>query len=437
MWSRRSILRLAGSATGAAFAARTYGISEVAYATAAVADRSPEDVAADESYWREIQFAFTLDRSLINLNNGNQCPSPTVVHEACKRYMDSSNQAPVYHRGLIERNIETARRRLAAEFGADPDEIAITRNASESLQIAQNGLDLKPGDEVITTEQDYGRMLTTWDQRARRDKIKVTRLDFPCPTTQADLFQRFERAITPQTKVLHFCHITNQSGQLFPVRDLSLMARQRGITTIVDGAHAMGHFPFKLRDLEMDFYGVSLHKWLLAPLGTGLLYVRRDRIASTWPMQAAPERRDGDIRKFEEIGTSPAATKAAINEAIAFQQAIGIERKAARLRYLTLRWANELKKDPRIRLHSSLEPGQTWGLAVVSIERIDSTKLVPYLWDKYRIVITTVGHENVKDPSLSYRGLRVTPNIYTPLEEIDTFVDAMQSVLKNPLVVGH
>ena len=385
-----------------------------------MAGRSPEDVAADESYWREIQFAFTLDRSLINLNNGNQCPSPTVVHEACKRYMDSSNQAPVYHRGLIERNIETARRRLAAEFGADPDEIAITRNASESLQIAQNGLDLKPGDEVITTEQDYGRMLTTWDQRARRDKIKVTRLDFPCPTTQPDLFQRFERAITPQTKVLHFCHITNQSGQLFPVRDLSLMARRRGITTIVDGAHAMGHFPFKLRDLEMDYYGVSLHKWLLAPLGTGPALRAQDRIASTWPMQAAPERRDGDIRKFEEIGTSPAATKAAINEAIAFQQAIGIERKAARLRYLTLRWANELKKDPRIRLHSSLEPGQTWGLAVVSIDGIDSNKLVPYLWDRYRIVITSVGHENVKEPSLSYRGLRVTPNIYTPLEEIDT-----------------
>jgi selenocysteine lyase/cysteine desulfurase len=433
MWTRRSILRLAGGATGAAFAARRYGIEDVAYATAAVEGRSPDDLAADETYWREIQFAFTLDRTLINLNNGNQCPSPTVVHEACKRYMDWSNQAPVYHRGMIERNIETARRRLAEEFGADPEELAITRNASESLQIAQNGLDLKPGDEVITTEQDYGRMLTTWDQRARRDKIKVTRLDFPCPTTQADLLQRFERAVTPQTKVLHFCHITNQSGQLFPVRDLSRMARQRGITTIVDGAHAMGHFPFKLRDLEMDFYGVSLHKWLLAPLGTGLLYVRRDRIASTWPLQAAPERRDSDVRKFEEIGTSPAATKAAINEAVAFQQAIGIERKAARLRYLTLRWANELKKNPRIRLHSSLDAGQTWGLAVVSIDGIDSNKLVPYLWDKYRIVITTVGHENEKDPKLSYRGLRVTPNIYTPLEEIDTFVEAMQGAVKNGL----
>src|SRR2546422_228145 len=338
MWSRRSFLRMVGGAS--ALALRPAGIQEIRAATAAVAAREPQNVAADESYWREIQFAFSLDRTLINLNNGNQCPAPTVVHDACKRYMDWANQAPAYHRALIEKNIETARRRLAAEFGADPEEIAITRNASESLQIAQMGIDLKPGEEVITTEQDYPRMLTTWDQRERRDKIKVTRLDFPCPTTQGDLLRRFEAAITPQTKVLHFCHITNQSGQLFPVRDLTSMARRRGIITIIDGAHALGHFPFKLSDLGMDYYGVSLHKWLLAPLGTGLLYVRKDRIASTWPLQAAPARRDNDIRKFEEIGTNSPAPKAAINEAIAFQQAIGIERKAARLRYLTLRWAN-------------------------------------------------------------------------------------------------
>src|SRR5437763_2150275 len=293
---------------------------------------------------------------------------------------------PFQYNGMIGRNIDTVRRRMAAEFGCEPSELALTRNARESLQMAQNGIELKAGDEVLTTEQDYPRMLTTWDQRMRRDKIKVTRIQFPVPTTQDDLYQRFERAITPQTKVLHFCHITNLTGQLFPVQRLARLARSRGITTIVDGAHALAHFPFKLRDLEMDYYGVSLHKWLLAPLGTGMLYVRKDRIAPTWPLQAAPERRDTDIRKFEEIGTSPAATKAAINEAIAFQQAIGIERKAARLRYLTLRWANELRKNPRIRMHSSLEAGQTWGLAVVSVDGIDSNKLVTHLMDKHRII---------------------------------------------------
>ena len=376
MRSRRSFLRLTGGAAGAAFATARYGIDEVAALTAqaAAGGRTPAQMAADEDYWREIQFAFTLDRTIINLNNGNSCPAPTVVHEACKRYNDWANQAPVYHRGMTERNMETTRRRLAAEFGADPEEIAITRNSSESLQIAQMGLDLKPGDEVLTTEQDYGRMLTTWDQRVRRDKIKLTKHRLPgADHRRGPVRPSRPRAITPQTKVMHFCHITNQSGQLFPVRQLASIARARGIITIVDGAHAGGHFPYKLSELGMDYYGVSLHKWLLAPMGTGLLYVRRERIASTWPLQAAPATRDTDIRKFEEVGTQPIGPKAAINEAIAFQQAIGIERKAARLRYLTHALGQRLAR-PRSgsSIHSNLAEGQTWGLACVSIDGVDS-----------------------------------------------------------------
>src|SRR5205809_1993507 len=307
MWSRRGFLRLTGALGTSALVVARNGLPEVEAAGAAVAGRSADDVAQDELYWREIQEAFTLDRTISNLNNGNSCPSPRVVHEAFKRYADISNQAPVYYRGMIERNMETIRRKLAAEFGADPEEIAITRNASESLQIAQDGLDLKPGDEVLTTHQDYPRMLTTWDQRQRRDKIKVTRIQFPVPTTQDDLYQRFEKAITPQTKVLHFCHITNLTGQLFPVQRLARLARSRGITSIVDGAHALAHFPFKLRDLECDAYGVSLHKWLLAPIGNGMLYVRRDSVAKTWPLQAVPDRQASDITKFEAIGTHPEA----------------------------------------------------------------------------------------------------------------------------------
>src|SRR4051794_31886179 len=365
MWSRRAFLGLGGAIGSGALAAKAVdGLSYVEAASAAVADRSPEDVAQDEFYWREIQEAFTLDRTLINLNNGNTCPSPRVVLEACKRYMDMSNMLPVHYRSQIEPHLQTVRRGLAREFGFDEDEVALTRNASESLQIVQNGLDLKPGDEVITTEQDYPRMLTTWDQRVRRDKIKVTRLQFPVPTTQDDLYQRFEKAITPQTKVLHFCHITNLTGQLFPVQRLSRLARSRGILTMVDGAHALAHFPFKLRDLECDYYGVSLHKWLLAPLGNGLLYVRKENIAKTWPLQAVPDRQANDITKFEAIGTHPEALRAAVAEALAFHQAIGIERKAARLRYLTLRWANKVKSEPRIKILSDLAEGQTWGVAM-------------------------------------------------------------------------
>jgi len=433
MWNRRAFLRMTGLLGSSALAARVGELDALAAATASVADRSADDVAQDEFYWREIQQAFTLDRTLINLNNGNSCPSPRVVHEAYKRYLDYSNQAPVYHRGLLEQNVETARRRLATEFGADAEEIAITRNASESLQIAQEGLDLQPGDEIVTTDQDYPRMLTTWDQRMRRDRIKVTRIQFQAPATQRDLYERLEQAITPRTKVLHFCHITNITGQLFPVQQLCRMARERGITTIVDGAHALAHLPFKLRDLECDFYGSSLHKWLLAPTGTGLLYVRRANIGRAWPLQAVSERQSNTIRKFEAIGTSPAAPKAAINEAIAFHQAIGAERKAARLRHLTLRWANQLKAHPRVTIYSSLEPGQTWGLAYMAVDGMDPRRLSTFLWDRYRIIANAMVQAEYPGQQFPYRGIRVTPNVYTTLEEIDTFVEAVEHALKDGL----
>jgi selenocysteine lyase/cysteine desulfurase len=436
MWSRRSFLRLTGALGASTWTLRVNGIEEVSAASAAVADRAAEDVAKDETYWREIQQAFTLDRTIINLNNGNSCPSPRVVHEAFKRYLDVSNQAPVYYRGQIERNMETVRRRLAAEFGADPEEIAITRNASESLQIAQDGLDLKPGDEVLTTHQDYPRMLTTWDQRQRRDKIKVTRFQFPVPTTQDDLYQRFEAAMTPRTKVLLMCHVTNITGQLFPVQRLCRMARQRGVTTIVDAAHSVAHFPFKLRELECDFAGTSLHKWLLAPHGTGLLYVRKEKIAETWPLQAANARQNSDVRKFEQVGTQQAAPKAAIAEALAFHQAIGAERKAARLRYLTQYWANQVKDLPRVKIYTSLEPGQSWGLAYVGVDGIPARALNDFFWNKYRIIGQAMIGGEYPGQQFDYQGVRITPNVYTTLEELDTFVTAMTDVVKNGVPAG-
>jgi len=432
MWSRRAFLRMAGGMVPAAYAVKAGGLDGVLAASQSVADRTPEEVAKDEFYWREIQLAFKLDRSLINLNNGFTAPCPRVVLESVWRYMDMINMLPVHYQGMVAQNIQTVRRRMAAEFGCDPEELALTRGASESLQIVQNGIDLKAGDEVVTTEQDYPRMLTTWDQRMRREGIKVTRLQFPVPTTQDDLYRRFENAITPKTKVLHFCHITNLTAQMFPVQRLSRLARSKGIVTIVDGAHALGQFPFKLRDLECDAYGVSLHKWLLAPIGNGCLYVRREMIPRFWPLQAAPEQQDNDIRKFEAIGTHPWAIRAALGEALAFHQAIGGERKAARLRYLTLRWANALKVHPRIKILSNLgEPAETWGVAAVNIEGTDVRDLARFLMDQYRIIAVPLVGGAPPNQVFDYQALRVSPNVYTTLEEIDTFVEAMEAALKN------
>jgi selenocysteine lyase/cysteine desulfurase len=209
------------------------------------------------------------------------------------------------------------------------------------------------------------------------------------------------------------------------------MARQRGITSIVDAAHSVAHFPFKLSDLECDFAGTSLHKWLLAPHGTGLLYVRREKIASTWPLQAANDRETNNIRKFEQIGTASVAPKAAIGEALAFHQAIGIENKAARLRYLTMRWATALKDVPRVRIYSSLEKGQSWGIGYVGIDGIAARDLNDFLWNKYRIIGQAMTGGPYPAQQFDYQGTRITPNVYTTLEEIDTFVSAMNEAARN------
>jgi len=426
MNGRRDFLRqvLPAAAVGAA-ALKSDWLERTLSASAAAADRSAADIAADEGYWRDIQQAFTLDRTIINLNNGYTCPSPRVVHEALKRYLDISNQAPVlFMWNQLEPNVEQVRRKLSAEIGCDAEEVAITRNASEALQIVQLGLDLKAGDHVVTTDQDYGRMLDTWDQRVRRDRIEVTKIQFPVPTKNLpDLTDRVTRAITPRTKVIHICHITNLTGQLFPVRDIARMARQRGILTIVDGAHAFAHFPFKMTDLECDFYGCSLHKWLLAPVGTGFLYVRREHIAKVWPLTPANANKTNDIRKFEEIGTHPAANHNAIAEALAFHQSIGVERKSARLRYLNERWATRVEKLPGVKILNSREPDQAWGLYNVSTG-VDPAKAYDFLWSKYRIITASIKRSD-------YQGLRVTPNVYTTLEEIDTFASAIGELVRN------
>ena len=243
--------------------------ARVARASEMVAGRSADDVAMDEDFWRQIQESFTLDRTIINLNNGGVCPSPRVVHEAMKRYLDISNQAPAYHMWqVLEPNIESVRAQLAAEFGCDTEELAVTRNASEALQIAQLGIDLKAGDEVVTTNQDYPRMLDTWQQRVKRDGIVLKQISFPVPPPSHGRSGATagRGAVTPTTKVLHFCHITNLTGQIFPVRDVCRDARAPRHRHHRGRRPCLRALPVQaVADLGCDYYGTSLHKWLLAP----------------------------------------------------------------------------------------------------------------------------------------------------------------------------
>jgi len=423
--NRRALL--SGLAVGFALPAfRADAFLRVVQASRSAGPRPASQLAGDESYWSEIARAFDTDHTLINLNNGGCSPTPAHVLEAMIRDLRFSNEIPVHHMwNVLEPRIESVRRELAAEFGCDPEELAITRNASEAIETLILGIDLAPGDEVLLTNQNYPRMITTWEQRARRDGIVVRQISFPVPPpSMADIVERFRRALTPKTRVIEITHITNLTGQILPARDIIRMARERSIEVFVDGAHAFARFPFRRDDLECDYYGTSLHKWLFAPIGTGFLYVRKEKQKKIWPLMAAPAAMDENVRKYEEIGTHPAANHNAIAGALAFHRGIGAERKAARLRLLRDRWAKRLiAADPRVNVLTPLNNTESCGIALVHIEGVDTEKLQAYLWEKHRIMTTPIVHPE-------FNGLRITPNVYTMPAEIDIFAEKVEEVLK-------
>ena len=422
MTNRRSFVTRMMRAGVVLPAFRTDTLSTIFRADEIVAHKSATRAATDEDYWAQIQRAFDDDRTTVNLNNGGVSPTPTHVLESMFRDLKWSNQVPVWNMWQdLEPRVETVRRDLAKMFGCDPEEMAITRNASEANETMILGLDLKRGDEVIVTNQNYGRMLTTWDQRARREGIVVKSISFKVPPPSDDyIVDQFRAAITPRTRAIELTHITNLTGQILPIRKVVQLGREKGIDVLVDGAHAFAHFPFTRDDLDADYYGTSLHKWLFAPIGTGFLYVRRDKIAKLWPLMAGSREQEANIRKYEEIGTHPAANHNAISLAVAFNRGIGLERKAARLRFLRDRWAKRLLADGggRFNILTPLDDRQSCAICLVNIEGVDTPKLQQWLWNKHKVMTVAIVHAE-------FHGLRVTPSVYTTVDEVDLFGDLM------------
>jgi selenocysteine lyase/cysteine desulfurase len=427
--TRRHFLQYAAGAAAFAHAVLTDdAVERVRAAVRDAGDAPPNQIAGNEDFWFQVQRAYDIDRSIINLNNGGVAPAPRSVMSALMRHLAFTNHQPSRHLwSVLDPQVETVRARIAKVFGCDREEIAITRNASESLEICLYGLDLKAGDEVLSTSHDYPRMLNALKQRELREGIVLKTFDVPTPPKRmSDLVDLFERNITEKTKVILVCHITNLTGQIFPVKEIVHLARPRGIEVVVDGAHAFAHFAFTHADLDCDYYGTSLHKWLSAPIGTGFLYVRKSRIRDLWPLMAAPDPKVDDIRKFEEIGTHPTAPRLAIAEALTFYEGLGAERKEARLRYLRDRWAKRLMGRKGVTIYTSLDPRQACGIGTVGIEGIDNGALTGHLFKKHRIVVTPITHE-------TFAGIRVTPNTYTTLREVDLFCEAMEDVIQSGL----
>jgi selenocysteine lyase/cysteine desulfurase len=375
-------------------------IAAVRLEAVASAQQSAEEVAVIEPFWREVRQQFTLDPVLMNLDNAGGSPSPVTVHEAYKRHLDQVNRLPAHYRAHFEAQITDIRRDLAQELGCEPPELTLTGGTEAPLGLAVMGIELGEGDEVISLDRGESRAQWMWDQRARREGIAVRRVELPTGATRADVLARVQAVVTPRTRVLHFAHVTT-TGQLLPVGDLGRMARPRKIVTVVDGGQAVGQFPFALRELECDVYAARLDAWMMGPQGTGLLYVRSGV----------------DVQRPDPImAGSEAAAVAALAEALTFHRAVGPERKAARLRYLTLRWVNGLRSRPQVQIVSG-EPMTTWGLGAFTINRLPAPAVVTALREKHSIVVS---HD---------AAVRVSPNVYTSVEEIDRFIAAVRSLL--------
>ncbi len=387
---------------------------------------SPVDLATEEDFWYYVQQSFTASPGLINLNNGGVSPAPKTVQDAMKRYYDYCNEAPSYYMWrVLDQGREPLRKNLAKLAGCDAEEIAINRNSSEGLETIIFGLPLKAGDEVVATKQDYPNMINAYKQRELRDGIKINWINLELPSEDEDyLVQQYINAFTAKTKLVHITHTINWNGQILPVKKIAREAHKRGIEVVVDGAHSFAHFQFKIPDLDCDYFASSLHKWLYAPIGTGLLYVKKDKIKNLYPLFATSENPlKEDIRKFENLGTRPFYIEQAIGKAIEFYDMIGAERKEKRLHYLKNYWMEKVKNLPKVKLNTSLHP--KWGCAIgnLGIEGRKPAELDSFLMTNYKIHTVAITWENIE-------GVRITPNVYTTTKNLDVLVEGINRFIK-------
>lgn len=386
---------------------------------------SPQDAAQNEELWARIQQAYTTSTQIINLNNGGVSPQPKVVQDAANRYYTYANEAPSYYMWrILDQGREPLRAKLAALAGVSPDELAINRNTTEAINTVIFGLNLNAGDEVVLTKYDYPNMINAWKQRERRDGIVLKWLDFDIPMeSNEEVIQKFKGAISPRTKVFHITHMINWTGHIMPAKELCALAKANNILSIVDGAHTFAHLDFKISDLGCDFFGTSLHKWLCAPFGTGMLYIRKERIKDVWPLLASPEDQIENIRKFENIGTRSFAIEQAIGSAIDFHNAIGAARKEARLKYLKQYWVDQVKGVDKVKFYTSTNPEHSGALFNFGIEGMDAGPVHNSLFGTHKIHTSPIKWEKVNGP-------RITPHVYTKKYDLERLVEAINVVSK-------
>jgi selenocysteine lyase/cysteine desulfurase len=381
------------------------------------------EVAQNEDYWSVIQRGYSVSTQIINLNNGGVSPSPIVVQQAVERYNEMTNEGPSYYMWqILDQGREPLRQKLARLAGTSAEEIAINRNSTEALNTIIYGIPLNAGDEVVGTKQDYPNMMNAYRQRAERDGIVYKQISFDFPVEDVDtIVKAYEQTMTPRTKLVHITHMVNWTGQLMPVQQIADMAHARGAEVIVDGAHSFGLLDFSIPELHCDYFGTSLHKFLSAPIGSGMMWIKRDKIEKIWPLTCYDDPRSKDIRKFEALGTRSFPIEQGIGEAINFHEAIGSKRKQERIFYLKNYWATRAQNIPGVKLHTSLDPRFSCAICGVSIEGITPHNLMTALFDRYKIHTVGIEYEKI-------HCIRVTPHVYTTIADLDKFVNAMSEI---------
>jgi selenocysteine lyase/cysteine desulfurase len=423
---RRTFLKQAAAWAGAFSANSLFDQAHAAewlQASKKIDNLKPELAAQNEDYWSVIQRAYSVNPNLINLNNGGVSPAPIVVQQAVERYNELSNEGPSYYMWrILDQGREPLREKLAQLAGAQTGEIAINRNSTEALNTIIYGLDLKSGDEVIGTKQDYPNMIQAYRQRAMREGIVYKQISFDFPMEHDEqIVKAYEAAITPRTKLIHVTHMINWVGQVMPVAQIADMAHAHGIEVIADGAHSFGLMEYKIPDLDCDYFGTSLHKFLSAPIGTGMMWVKQDKIEKLWPLTCNDKPHSSDIRKFETLGTRSFPLEQGIGEAINFHQGIGSKRKEERIRYLKDYWATKVQDLPKVKLHTSLNPKYSCAICGVSIDGMTPAELENALFNQYKIHTVGIVWENISC-------VRVTPHVYTTLPDLDKLVRAIQTL---------
>jgi selenocysteine lyase/cysteine desulfurase len=389
----------------------------------AVAHLPAEAVAADDDFWTSIRKGYLLKDEYINLENGYYCILPQEVMARYVAHIREVNLHGAYYMRTVQfENKKAAAQKLADLAGCTTDELIITRNTTESLDMIISGFDWTAGDEAIMAEQDYGAMQDMFKQVSRRygtvNKIVSVPMD---PKSDDEIVDLFAKVITPKTRLLMVSHMINITGHILPVRKICDMAHSKNVQVMVDGAHALAHIKFTIPELHCDYYGSSLHKWLSTPLGAGLLYIKKEHIPKIWPLFAEGDKKDDDISRLNHTGTIPVATDLTIIDAIDFYQKIGAERKEARLRYLQNYWTNKVRGLPHVVLYTPADPSRSCGIANVGVKGIKPGDLAKLLLDKYKIYTVAIDSAGV-------HGCRITPNIYTTTDELDALVNALNSM---------